>query len=82
MVEQVTLTKQRELAAHLASIQVHEQMAELQEQFGELERAAEARARAERAREFHRVAVAELAEYLARVRAAPEGGTGRPRDGS
>jgi uncharacterized lipoprotein YmbA len=41
----------------------------LQEGLGQLERAAEARAGAERARESHRLAGVELAEYLARIKA-------------
>jgi len=79
-VEEATEAKQRELTAHLASIQAHEQLAELHEQLGQSERAATARARAERAREFHQLAVAELAEYLARIKAIEGRRASRRRD--
>jgi hypothetical protein len=55
------------LAAHLAAAELHEQAAELQERMGHPQRAAEARARAERARQWHRLAKEELAEYQARL---------------
>jgi hypothetical protein len=61
------------MAAQLASVAVYEQQA-LQEGLGQPERAAQARAKAERAREFHRLAGAEVAEYLARIKAARTGG--------
>jgi hypothetical protein len=81
LVERFLQAKQRELAAHLASIEVHEQLASLQEGLGHPDRAAEARARAERAREFHRLAGAELAAYLARIKAVENRRASRRRDG-
>jgi hypothetical protein len=60
---------------------VHEQIAELQERAGYPERAATARTLAGRAREFHRVTAAELAEYLARIKAIEDGRASRRRDG-
>jgi hypothetical protein len=62
--------KQRELAAHLAAVELHEQAAELQQRLGQPERAAKARAHAEQAREWHRQAQAELADYHAWMAAA------------
>ena len=82
MVERFIQAKEREVAAHLASIQVHERMASLLEGLGRAERAAEARAQAERARELHRAAGAELAEYVARIRTIEDGKLGRRPDGS
>jgi hypothetical protein len=81
VVERFIQAKQREVEAHLASIQVHEQMASLREQLGQPEQAAEARARAERAREFHQAAGEELAEYLARIKAIEASKARRRRDG-
>jgi hypothetical protein len=81
MVEEATEAKQRELTAHLASIQAHELVAELHEQLGHPERVATARARAKRAREFHQMAVAELADFLARIKAIEDRRAGRRRDG-
>ena len=52
------------------------------EQVGQLERAAEARANADRAREFHAVAGAELAEYLARMKAVEAWRARRGREGT
>ena len=60
------LAKQRELTAHLAAVELHEQAAELQERMGHPQRAAEARAQAERARQWYRLANEELAEFQAR----------------
>jgi hypothetical protein len=51
--------KQRELAAHLAAVELHEQAAMLQERLGHPGRAANARAHAEHARELQRRALAE-----------------------
>jgi hypothetical protein len=82
LVERAVEAKKRELAAHLASVEVHEQMASLQEGLGHPDRAAEARARAERAREFHQAAGAELAEYLARIRAIEDRRARRRREGT
>ena len=45
---------------------LHEQAAELQGRMGHPERAAEARAQAERARQWHRLAIEEPAEFEAR----------------
>jgi hypothetical protein len=73
LVGRLIQAKEREVAAHLASIQVHERMASLQEGLGHPERAAKARAQAERARAFHRAASAELAEYVARIRTDEDG---------
>jgi hypothetical protein len=61
--------KQRELAAHRATALVYEQLAELEERFGHLARAAEARAQAGHARELHELAEGELAAYQARMTA-------------
>ena len=63
--ERFLLVKQRELTAHLAAVELHEQAAELQERMGHPQRAAEARAQAERARQWHRLANEELAEFPA-----------------
>lgn len=82
VVERFIQAKQSELAAHVASIQIHEQLASLQERFGHPERAAESRAKAERAQEFHRLAEVELAEYLARVKAVEDRKARRRRDGT
>jgi flagellar motility protein MotE (MotC chaperone) len=68
--------KQRELAAHLAAVDLHEQAAELQQRLGHPDRAAEARAHAEQARELHRLAAQELADYRTRT-AATKHKTGR-----
>jgi hypothetical protein len=70
------------LAAHLASVEMHEQLATLQEGLNHPDQAAEARAKAERAREFHQAAGAELAEYLARIKAVKERRARRRRDGT
>jgi hypothetical protein len=72
LAERFIQAKQRELAAHLASVEVYEQMASLQEGLGHPDRAAEARAKAERARELHRAAAAELAEYRAKIKAVED----------
>jgi hypothetical protein len=64
--------KQRELTAHLEALKVHERAAELQDQLGHPDRAADARAHAEHARELYRLACEELADYEARVAAAKE----------
>jgi hypothetical protein len=82
LVEQTIQAKQREAAAHLAAVEVYEQLATLQEGLGHPERAAEARAKAERAREFHRLAGAELAEYLARIKAVEDRRARRRREGT
>jgi hypothetical protein len=82
LVERLIQAKQRELAAHLASVEVYEQLASLQEGLGHPERAAEARAKAERARELHRAAGAELAEYLARIKAVEDRRARRRREGT
>ena len=57
--------KQRELAAHLAAAELHEQ-------------AAEPTAHAERARELHWLAAEELADYQARIAAIRTGLTRHP----
>ena len=49
--DRVLQVKQRELAAHLAAVELHEQAAELQQRLGHPDRAAEAHAHAEQARE-------------------------------
>jgi hypothetical protein len=56
-------------------------MAERQERAGYPERAATARALAEWDRELHPVAVAEMAEYLARIKAVEDSRASRRRDG-
>ena len=77
--------KQRELAAHRAIALVYEQLGELEERFGQLARAAEARAQAAHARERYELAEGELAAYQARITASrvqraihPRNGNGRP----
>ena len=70
--------KQRELAAHLAAAELHEQAAELQARLGHPERAAQATAHAERARELHWLAAEELADYQARIAAIRTGLTRHP----
>jgi hypothetical protein len=80
-VEGCIQAKQHELAVHLASSQVHERLASLQERLGRRELAAGARARAERAREFHRLAGVELAAYLAQVKAVEAREAGRRPEG-
>ena len=72
--------KRRELAAHDGAVTLHEHAAEVQARLGHPERAAEARAAAEHARELCRLAAAELAEYEARITAAKNkaGRTPRP----
>jgi hypothetical protein len=64
--------KQRELRAHRKALKVHERAAELQEQLGHPDRAAEARVHAEHAQELYRVACEELAQYQERVAAAKD----------
>jgi hypothetical protein len=59
--------KQRELAAHLSAAELHEQAAELQDRMGHPGRAAEARAHAEQARAWYRLAGEELDAYEARI---------------
>jgi hypothetical protein len=56
-------------------------MASLQEGLGHQDRAAEARAKAERARELHRLASEELAEYLARIKAVGDSKASHRRSG-
>jgi hypothetical protein len=69
-VDRFRKVKQRELAAHLAAAELHEQAAELQDRMGHPRRAAQARAQAERARRWHRLALEELFEYERRIAAA------------
>jgi hypothetical protein len=69
--------KQRELAAHLAAVALHERAAELQERMGHLERAAKAQRQAEQARAWYRLAGEELTDYQARI-AAVKDKAGRP----
>jgi hypothetical protein len=61
--------KQRELAAHRAIALVYEQLAELEERFGRLARAAEAWTQAAHAREHYELAEGELAAYQVRITA-------------
>ena len=56
-VERFLQIKQRELAAHLAAVELHERAAELHERMGHPERAAKARGHAEQARAWYRLAV-------------------------
>lgn len=76
-VERFLQIKQRELAAHLAAVELHERAAELQERMGHPERAAEARRQAEQARAWYRLAGEELDDYQARI-AAVKDKAGRP----
>jgi hypothetical protein len=62
--------KRLELAAHLSTAELHQQAARIQQQLGHLERAAEARRHADRARTLYRLAADELADYQARIVAA------------
>ena len=82
LVERVIQVKQGELAAHLANSEAHEQLASLQEALGHPERAADARAKAEQARDLHRAAGAELAEYRARIKAVEDRRARRRREGT
>jgi len=72
LVERFIQIKQHELIVHLANIEMYEQLATLQEGLGHPDQAAEARAKAERAQESHRLAGVELAEYLARIKAVED----------
>jgi hypothetical protein len=69
--------KQRELAAHLVAVALHEGAAKLQERLGHPDRAAEAHAHAEQARALHRLAAEGLADYQAQI-AAVKDKAGRP----
>jgi hypothetical protein len=80
VVERFIRIKQRELEAHLTAVKLHEQAAELQERLGHPDRAAEARAHADQARNSHRVAVEELVEYQARISAARDRSAGETSD--
>ena len=60
--ERAAIAKQHELDAHARAIELHEQAAELQERLGHHDRAANARAHAEHARELHALALAEQSE--------------------
>jgi hypothetical protein len=80
LVAQFVEAKQGELAAHGATVQAYEQLAVLQEQLGHADRAAEARAKGQRAREADRVAAAELAVYLARIEAVQDARAHRRSD--
>jgi predicted O-linked N-acetylglucosamine transferase (SPINDLY family) len=82
LVERFIQAKQRELAAHLASVEVYEQLASLEEGLGHPERAAQARAKAERARELYRLAGVELAQYRARIKAVGDRRARRHRKGT
>jgi hypothetical protein len=82
LAERFIQAKQRELAAHLASVEVYEQLASLQEGLGHPDRAAEARAKAKRARELHRAAGAELAEYRAKIKAVEDRRARRRSEGT
>ena len=78
-VDRFVQVKQRELAAHLAAVELHGQAAELQQRLGHPEGAAEARAHAERARALHRLAAEELADYQAQIAAAKDKAGRAPR---
>jgi hypothetical protein len=60
--ERAALAKRRELAAHARAIELHEQAAELQERLGHPDRAANARAHADHARELQVLALEEQRE--------------------
>ena len=60
--ERAALAKQHELDAHARAIELHERAAELQEWLGQHDRAANARAHAQHARELHALALAEQSE--------------------
>jgi hypothetical protein len=60
--ERAALAKRRELAAHARAISLHEQAAELQERLGHPDRAANARAHAQHARELQVLALEEQRE--------------------
>jgi chromosome segregation ATPase len=68
------LVKERELTAHLAAVELHEQTAKLQDRMGHPQRAAEARTQAERARQWYRLANEELAEFEARFEGGGKAG--------
>ena len=65
--------KRRELAAHLAAVELHKRAAALQDRLGYPERAAEARSQAEQAQRWYRLAGEELDEYIVRIQAATKG---------
>lgn len=81
-VDRFVQVKQRELTAHQRALGVHEQAAQLQERLGYPDRAAEARAHAQHARELYRLAGEELAVYQARIAAAKDGAGRAPRRSS
>jgi hypothetical protein len=60
--ERAALAKQHELDAHARAIELHERAAELQERLGHHDRAANARAHAQHARELYALALAEQSE--------------------
>jgi hypothetical protein len=60
--ERAALAKQHELDAHARAIDLHERAAELQERLGHHDRAANARAHAQHARELHAQALVEQSE--------------------
>jgi hypothetical protein len=80
-VDRFLQVKRRELAAHRAAVEMHAQAAALQERLGHPQRAAQARAHAEHAKELHRLAAEELAEYQARITAARNKAGKRHRQG-
>ena len=72
VVAQFVGAKQGEMAAHQSRIEVYERLAEVQQRLGVADRAADARAHAQRAREGYRMAAAELAAYLVRIEAVED----------
>ena len=60
--ERATVVKRQEAAAHARAIELHKQAAELQDRLGHPDRAANARAHAEHARELHALALEEQRE--------------------
>jgi len=63
--ERAARAKDRELAAHLAAVELHEQAAEMQQRLKCDDRARAAQQRAEHARSLHELALVEQAEQEA-----------------
>jgi hypothetical protein len=76
--ERAALAKRRELAAHARAIEVHEQAAELQERLGHPDRAANARAHADHARELRERALREQREWEPQPSAGEDQQSGTP----
>jgi hypothetical protein len=78
-VDRFVKVKRGEVEAHARAVALHEQAAALQARLGHPERAAQARAHADHAREMSQQAKAELDQYLARITAARDRTGRKPR---